>query len=63
MVRYNEWEGEEFAKIAIDKKFMKETLGMTREDLQIKLATDISRASKRTWKSYSLLGWGRNDFG
>lgn len=63
MVRYNQLDGLEFSRMAIDKKFMVETLGMTREDLQVKLSTDISRASKRTWKSYSLYGWGRNDFG
>lgn len=63
VVQYNEWTGLEFSKIATDKKFMIETLGMTREDLQIKLNTDINRASKRTYKAYGLYGWGRNDFG
>lgn len=33
VVKYNEWEGKEFAEMAINKNFMKETLGLTREDL------------------------------
>lgn len=63
VVRYNEFTGAEFSTQAVDKNFLKETLGLTREDLQIKLTTEISKASKSRYLDYVLYGWGKNDWG
>jgi hypothetical protein len=43
VVRYNEWSGAEFSGM-IDKKFMLDTLGITREDLKIKLETEVKNS-------------------
>lgn len=63
IVKYNEWTGFEFTQLTQNKAFMKETLGLTREDLLIKMSTDISNALTGTQKSQILYGWGKNDFG
>jgi len=40
-VKYNEYTGEEFVKLAKEKQFLKDTLGLLREDLLIKLDTEL----------------------
>lgn len=50
IVKYNEWSGEEFTNLTRDKQFMKETLGLTRDDLYTKMMTVINNALTPTPK-------------
>lgn len=38
-------------------------MGLQKEDLCIKLNTEIVKASQESYKPYQLFGWGKNDFG
>lgn len=44
VVRYNEYNGSEFCGLGLDKKWMRETLGLFRDDLQVKLITEINQS-------------------
>jgi hypothetical protein len=63
IVRYNEYTGSEFAQQAVEKRFLRETLGMFRDDLQVKIITEINQAAENRYKPYKLYGWGKNEFG
>ena len=43
LVKYNDYSGAEFALKAQDKQFLIDNLGLQKEDLQIKLATELSK--------------------
>ncbi|EAR97513.2 XPG I-region family protein (macronuclear) [Tetrahymena thermophila SB210] len=61
IVKYEGIKGSDLSNM--NKKFMKDRLGLVRDDLQLKIQTEIIKYKETTYKPEKLYGWGKNDSG
>lgn len=61
IVKYEGIKGSDLSHIS--KKFMKDRLGLIRDELQLKLMTEIIKYKDATFKQERVYAWGKNEYG